>query len=208
MNHAVVTEHLADYLEGDLALDLRALVDAHLDSCELCSSEVREMQQTIRLLRALPEPPQLALIDLGLPPAPHLPKDVIAKMLAENVDGQDQHPPRPYFDLDHGSLKLENYPVRPSRGWNLTSWLKTHSRLFNRLHFAIARTKLRLTAWRRGETPNDAPPGQAGQPLPHTDVTEPLKPLQQAALTECYRRMHDDCQKAGVEFRVDGGSTI
>lgn len=56
MNHAVLTEHLADYLEGDLALDKRALVDAHLDSCETCAQEVREMQQTIRLLRALPQP--------------------------------------------------------------------------------------------------------------------------------------------------------
>jgi hypothetical protein len=56
VNHAVVTEHLADYLEGDLALDLRALVDAHLDGCPACALEVREMQQTIRLLRALPEP--------------------------------------------------------------------------------------------------------------------------------------------------------
>ena len=41
MNHAVVTEHLADYLEGDLALDLRALVDAHLDGCPECALEVR-----------------------------------------------------------------------------------------------------------------------------------------------------------------------
>lgn len=56
MNHAVVNEHMADYLEGDLALDVRALVDAHLDVCEECAREVREMQQTIRLLRALPEP--------------------------------------------------------------------------------------------------------------------------------------------------------
>ncbi len=56
MNHSVVTEHMADYLEGDLALDLRALVDAHLDGCPACAQEVREMQQTIRLLRALPEP--------------------------------------------------------------------------------------------------------------------------------------------------------
>ena len=56
MNHAVVTEHLADYLEGDLALDLRALVDAHLDTCPVCALEVHEMQQTIRILRALPEP--------------------------------------------------------------------------------------------------------------------------------------------------------
>jgi Putative zinc-finger len=62
VNHAVVTEHLADYLEGDLALDLRALVDAHLDGCEICSQEVREMQQTIRLLRTLPEPETPPLI--------------------------------------------------------------------------------------------------------------------------------------------------
>ncbi|MBY0399783.1 zf-HC2 domain-containing protein, partial [Myxococcota bacterium] len=56
MNHAVLTEYLADYLEGDLALDKRALVDAHLDTCASCAQEVREMQQTIRLLRALPQP--------------------------------------------------------------------------------------------------------------------------------------------------------
>ncbi|MFO0690771.1 MAG: anti-sigma factor [Myxococcota bacterium] len=56
MNHAVLTEHLADYLEGDLALDKRALVDAHLDGCAACAQEVREMQQTIRLLRAMPQP--------------------------------------------------------------------------------------------------------------------------------------------------------
>lgn len=62
MNHAVVTEHLADYLEGDLALDLRALVDAHLDTCSECGLEVREMQQTIRILRALPEPETPPLI--------------------------------------------------------------------------------------------------------------------------------------------------
>ncbi len=62
MNHAVVTENLADYLEGDLALDLRALVDAHLDGCSTCATEVREMQQTIRLLQALPEPEPPAMI--------------------------------------------------------------------------------------------------------------------------------------------------
>jgi len=56
VNHADVKKHLADYLEGDLALDDRALVDAHLDHCEACAREVRQMQQTIRLLRLMPEP--------------------------------------------------------------------------------------------------------------------------------------------------------
>ena len=56
MNHADVKKYLADYLEGDLALEERALVDAHLDHCDACSREVEEMLQTIRLLRTLPEP--------------------------------------------------------------------------------------------------------------------------------------------------------
>ncbi len=56
MNHADVKKHLADYLEGDLDLDARAVVDAHLDHCDDCSREVTEMQQTIRLLRLMPEP--------------------------------------------------------------------------------------------------------------------------------------------------------
>lgn len=56
MNHADVKGHLADYLEGELSLDQRALVDAHLDDCSECAREVDEMQRTIRLLRMLPEP--------------------------------------------------------------------------------------------------------------------------------------------------------
>ena len=56
MNHADVKNHLADYLEGDLSLDARALVDAHLDGCAECAEEVDQMLQTIRLLRMLPEP--------------------------------------------------------------------------------------------------------------------------------------------------------
>lgn len=56
MNHADIKRHLADYLEGELPIDQRALVDAHLDSCDSCAGEVDEMLQTIRLLRTLPEP--------------------------------------------------------------------------------------------------------------------------------------------------------
>ena len=56
MNHADIKKHLADYLEGDLALEDRALVDAHLDACDPCSNEVEEMLRTLRLLRTLPEP--------------------------------------------------------------------------------------------------------------------------------------------------------
>lgn len=56
MNHADVKKSLADYLEGDLSLGDRALVDAHLDGCEECALEVAELEQTIRMLRSMPEP--------------------------------------------------------------------------------------------------------------------------------------------------------
>jgi len=56
VNHADVQRQMADYLEGDLALDGRALFDAHLDDCTECASEIAEMQDTISLLRSLPDP--------------------------------------------------------------------------------------------------------------------------------------------------------
>ena len=56
MNHADVKSCLADYLEGDLSLDRRARVDAHLDACADCAREVDQMRSMIRLLRLLPEP--------------------------------------------------------------------------------------------------------------------------------------------------------
>jgi hypothetical protein len=56
VNHADIGKHLADYLEGELPIEERALVDAHLDDCTTCAGEVEEMLQTIRLLRTLPEP--------------------------------------------------------------------------------------------------------------------------------------------------------
>jgi hypothetical protein len=56
VNHADIGKHLADYLEGELPIEERALVDAHLDGCHVCAGEVEEMLRTIRLLRTLPEP--------------------------------------------------------------------------------------------------------------------------------------------------------
>jgi len=56
VNHAEVKKSLADYLEGDLSLERRALVDAHLDTCEECALEVTELEQTILILRSMPEP--------------------------------------------------------------------------------------------------------------------------------------------------------
>ncbi|HPG28019.1 MAG: zf-HC2 domain-containing protein [Spirochaetaceae bacterium] len=66
MNHREVQKGLADYLEGDLPLSTRARFDAHLEECGECAREVGEMQQTIRLLRAMPdpEPPPMIAADV------------------------------------------------------------------------------------------------------------------------------------------------
>ena len=56
MNHSDVQDHMADYLEGHLPLEKRALFDAHLDDCSNCFDEIREVQRTITLLQSLPEP--------------------------------------------------------------------------------------------------------------------------------------------------------
>ena len=53
---------MGPYLEGDLPLQQRALVDAHLDACPSCAEELRELRGTIGLLRSLPDvEPPLAL---------------------------------------------------------------------------------------------------------------------------------------------------
>jgi anti-sigma factor RsiW len=53
---------MPDYLEGDLDLTKRALLDAHLDACGDCSREFAEMRRTIALLRGLPSPEPPALL--------------------------------------------------------------------------------------------------------------------------------------------------
>lgn len=57
---------MANYLDGELSLEARALFDAHLDQCEPCSRELVEMRDTIRLLRTLPseEPPATLVSDV------------------------------------------------------------------------------------------------------------------------------------------------
>ncbi len=59
MTHGEVRADLGDYLEGDLPLERRALVDAHLDGCAECAQRMRSLRSTVDTLRALdgPEPP-------------------------------------------------------------------------------------------------------------------------------------------------------
>jgi hypothetical protein len=63
MTHAEVRARLGDYMEGDLPLARRALVDAHLESCTECATRLQQLRITVDAVRALenPEPPpQLA----------------------------------------------------------------------------------------------------------------------------------------------------
>ena len=55
MKHGEVRDRLGRYLEGDLGLQQRALVDAHLDACPNCAAELNELRGTIGLLRSIPD---------------------------------------------------------------------------------------------------------------------------------------------------------
>ncbi len=54
--HRDVRADLGDYLEGDLPLERRALVDAHLGACEVCTARLLELREAVRALRSLPDP--------------------------------------------------------------------------------------------------------------------------------------------------------
>ncbi len=54
--HADVQSRFGAYLEGELTLDRRALIDAHLDRCETCREELRALRKLVEDLRSLTEP--------------------------------------------------------------------------------------------------------------------------------------------------------
>ena len=76
MNHSDIQARMADYLDGELSLDSRALFDAHLDQCEPCSHELAEIRDTIRLLRTLPNPEP--------------PVDLVSNVMQRIADGEGQ----------------------------------------------------------------------------------------------------------------------
>jgi anti-sigma factor RsiW len=56
-----LARHLSDYIDGDLAAGLRALIDRHRSQCPPCAAFVRTLERTVELVRARPCEP--------LPPA-------------------------------------------------------------------------------------------------------------------------------------------
>ena len=103
MKHGEVRDRLGPYLEGDLPLQQRALVDAHLDACASCAEELKELRGTIGLLHSLPE----------LEPPPGLARSVIARIQAG--EGQPTHWVRVLDGLD-GLLRSRSLALVAAAG--------------------------------------------------------------------------------------------
>jgi hypothetical protein len=56
VKHTHVRDQLGDHLEGDLSLEERSRIDAHIAHCAECADELRELRATVGLLRGLPDP--------------------------------------------------------------------------------------------------------------------------------------------------------
>ena len=69
-----VLDQLGDHLEGDLTPEEFTRVDAHLADCSACAAELRELRETVALLRGLPDPV----------PSPHLAAGVMQRIAAED----------------------------------------------------------------------------------------------------------------------------
>jgi anti-sigma factor RsiW len=52
-----MAKHLSDYLDGDLAASLTALIDAHRGECPPCEAFIRTLRRSVELVRARPREP-------------------------------------------------------------------------------------------------------------------------------------------------------
>jgi anti-sigma factor RsiW len=56
VNHPEIRARLSEYIERDLSPQQRSEVEAHLEGCRECQTELRELRAMVSLLQALPEP--------------------------------------------------------------------------------------------------------------------------------------------------------
>lgn len=49
-----MAEHLSDYLDGELAASLTALIDAHRGECPPCEAFIRTLARSVEVVRAQP----------------------------------------------------------------------------------------------------------------------------------------------------------
>ncbi len=52
-----MAEQLSDYLDGDLAASLAALIDAHRGDCPPCEAFIRTLAKSIQIIHAQPREP-------------------------------------------------------------------------------------------------------------------------------------------------------
>lgn len=52
-----MADHLSDYLDGDLAASLTALIDAHRGECPPCEAFIRTLAKSVEVVRAQPREP-------------------------------------------------------------------------------------------------------------------------------------------------------
>lgn len=115
-------EQLSAALDGALAADEQAALDAHLAGCESCRSELEELRQVRALLRALPEPalPRSFLLptegELAAPRAPAHTREIppVGDMAGETP----VTPLRPRDRWEHPSR-------RAMRTLGVTRWIGT-----------------------------------------------------------------------------------
>ncbi|MFP5503524.1 MAG: anti-sigma factor family protein, partial [Candidatus Sericytochromatia bacterium] len=55
MTCAATEERLSDYLDGALAPEERAQVDAHLEGCEHCRQDLEELRFVVEMLHKVPQ---------------------------------------------------------------------------------------------------------------------------------------------------------
>ncbi len=105
--------------------------------------------------------------------------------LPENVDWQDQSPPRPYYTIsDDGTVEMKNYPTAMS-SMSIRSWLKRNSLAYNHLNFYLIFAKRVLK--NRQVTGNfNVPP----------DSPE----SQWQVLEYSYTQIRDYCRDQGIKF--------
>lgn len=52
-----MADHLSDYLDGELAASLAALIDAHRGECPPCEAFIRTLRRSVQMVRAQPREP-------------------------------------------------------------------------------------------------------------------------------------------------------
>ena len=104
--------------------------------------------------------------------------------LYENLDGQDQDPPRPYAVVEDGTPRIENHPVKKPSSIRPEIWLRLNSVAYNNLYFYYKATR---AAMKNRPVPG-SPDAPADPPQQHWDVLE-----------WCYAQLADLCAEHGIE---------